>query len=85
MGSGKRGGGGVLCTYRHTHSERCTRFNELRYCAAVVDIQWLCPFPKNNMQVTGMYALKIAGQCMTFEPPKHIHACQQMKRCRTRT
>lgn len=25
------------------------------------------------MQVTGMYALKIAGQLMTFEPPKHTH------------
>lgn len=39
----------------------------------MVDIQWLCPFPKNNMQVTGMYALKIAAQLMTFEPPKPTH------------
>lgn len=37
------------------------------------DIQRLCPFPKNNMQVTRMYVLKIATQRMTSEPLRHTH------------
>ena len=77
MGSGRRGEwvGGAQ-TYAHTHTQTTlTKGTHGSISLAIVprwiDIQWLCPFPKNNMQVTGMYVLKIAVQLMTFEPSKH--------------
>lgn len=36
-------------------------------------MQWLCPFPSNNTQVPGMYALKIAWQLTVSEPGKETH------------
>lgn len=71
MGSGKRGGWGALTICTRTHTLTKVHTVQLasplclygRHSVAV-------PF-ENNMQVTGMYALKIAGQLMTSEYPNH--------------
>lgn len=81
-GKGGQVGYSDVCTRTHTHKGIHGSVN-LSIVPLSIGIHWLCPFPKNNMQVIGMNVLKIAEQHMTSEPHKHI--CQWMKRCQTRT
>lgn len=73
MGRGKRGGWWGTQTYAHTLTKGTHGSISLSIVCLWIDFQRLCLFPKNNMQVTRMYVLKIERQHLTSEPLKHTH------------